>query len=119
MSEMESAIAKVENGIGKHLSIDIARAIADKIRSRLDSGMKYVEALRYSLNDLHFYGEKREDYKKVMGVFFGRRGGRTAARNAKRRARRGGVPMRTQQKVPAPPPLRTWPMNKKGQYQLL
>jgi len=81
--ELQTAISAVEDERGVHLDFDLAFSIVSKVND-MKNGMSFGEAIRYSLNELNIWDrDKRRLYSKVIGKYFGRRGGLKTVRMRK------------------------------------
>lgn len=89
--EVKAAVDAVEKAKGFDLSVETACLMAGKIDERLQSNMPFLEARRYSLNEVMQgirYGSKerkremRSAYNSVMGKVFGSHGGRSRKKKA-------------------------------------
>lgn len=110
LNELRDAIIRAKEKGAGDVSESLARSVVAKVADKKER-MKFHEAIRYSLNELRIFGEERKSYSKIIGCFFGKRGGHVAARRAREA---------TPAKPPRPSVTGTYRLDQKsGQYEFL
>lgn len=72
---ISEAVSRAEEKFSVQLSLTRATALVHSVRTKY-ARMSFVEALRFSLNDMNVSGEVRSAYRSMLGSYFGSRGGK-------------------------------------------
>ncbi|MDP1707388.1 MAG: hypothetical protein Q8L30_02440 [bacterium] len=97
LDEIRTAVKKMGVKTGSLVNESLALSLAFKVKEFMENGehsYPFPEALRYALNALYIPYDKRQQYRAVMGSYFGTHGAYVTAQN-----KAAGTPAR--QKAPA------------------